>query len=153
MNRSGSQTFLLVISILDIVAGAFGIITAIMTGMAGAAAGAGAAGIVGSSEMAASGVTASDAGVAAAGLSLITVLLFVSAGVAIVEGILGIRAANDNRKIMPVWIIAIIGLAFAVISVIASIVSGKFTFSVLGSLIGSGLMFWIANNIKQQAGL
>ena len=65
------------------------------------------------------------------------------------------RAANDNQKIMPVWVLAIIGLVGAVITIVVALTDGSFSAgdtSSLGSLVGSGLMFWVANNIKKQAG-
>ena len=50
------------------------------------------------------------------------------------------------------WVLAIIGLVGAVISLIMSIAQGAFNASSILSLALSGLMFWIANNIKTEAG-
>lgn len=56
---------------------------------------------------------------------------------------------------MPVWILAIIGLVGAVITIIASIANGSFAANAVRNIITlaiDGLMFWIANNIKAEAG-
>ena len=142
--RSSSQKFLLVVSIIDIVGGAFVIIAGLMTGILGAG-----VGISGAQ----AGLTSSQAATAAGGLTLITVLAFLSGGFDLVEGILGLRAANDNQKIMPVWILSIVSLVIIVIEIIMSLFQGGFSFTYILSLIISGLMFWIANNIKQEAHL
>lgn len=77
--------------------------------------------------------------------------------VCLVEGILGIRASGDNQKIMPVWVLSIIGLIGAVISCASNLFSGQQLSastigSIVGSLLGSGLMLWLANTIKKEAG-
>jgi hypothetical protein len=85
---------------------------------------------------------------------MIAVMGIFSGVLSIVEGILGIRAANDMNKIMPVWILSIISLIGSVVTIIFSITQGTFgsnVWSYLLSLAASGAMFWIANNIKTQA--
>ena len=65
------------------------------------------------------------------------------------------RAANDNQKIMPVWVLAIINVVLCVAGLIAIIVNGTFGsdgVSSICSLAVGVLIFWIANNIKNQAG-
>ncbi len=99
------------------------------------------------------GMTAVEAGVSVAMVGVITL---VEGIISLLEGILGLRAAKDNKKIMPVWILSIIGLAGAVISGLTTVFGGGADASaygtVVGSLVGSGLMFWLANTIKQEAG-
>lgn len=56
---------------------------------------------------------------------------------------------------MPVWILAIIGLVGAVITIIVSIANGSFAANAVSNIITlviDGLMFWLANNIKTEAG-
>ncbi len=149
MNRSGSQKALLVVSIIELVFGAISLLGGIMLLIGGAAIG-GAAAAGGDPEL-----TAQTAGAASAVTSLGALLLFVSAGLAILEGVLGIRAANDNQKIMPVWILAIISLVLAVIGVIGAIANGSFGQNAMSNILGLALnavMFWVANNIKTEAG-
>ena len=132
MQRSGSQKFLLVVSILNIVFNGLAIIATIALGTFAAS----------------QDITGGAVGIAA-------YFVIVTSVLSMLEGILGLRAANDASKIMPVWILAIIGLVASVAACILSLVNGTFGDNVtnlISSLVGSGLMFWIANNIKQQAG-
>lgn len=151
MQRSGSQAALLVLSILNIIAAVLMLLggLAIMLGSAFF-------GAVDSSEAAAalagSGVTQGEAGA----LTALAGFIFVFAGIIeLVLGILGVRAANDNQKIMPVWVLAIIQVALYVIAIIVAIIDGSFgasAFSYILSLVFGILLFWVANNIKKQAG-
>ena len=144
MNRSASQKALLVISIINIVLGALIVLSGLLVSCGGMAVGAAAAGDA--------SVDPSTGAAATAVLGVGGILLTIPGIISILEGVLGIRAANDNQKIMPVWVLAIIGLALGVIGLIMSIVQGNFQWSSVVSVIISGLMFWIANNIKQEAG-
>jgi hypothetical protein len=51
---------------------------------------------------------------------------------------------------MPVWIIALIEVVSMVIAIVMSLVNKNFEVSSLLSLAVGCLMFWIANNIKNQ---
>ena len=152
MERSGSQKFLLVISILDIIMGILILLGAILLLVAGVGS------VAVSSDpaaMAEAGVTATEAAEAGGALGILGFFTLLSGGLCLLQGILGLRAANDNQKIMPVWVLAIIGLVGAVITIVVALTDGSFSAgdtSSLGSLVGSGLMFWVANNIKKQAG-
>ena len=150
MQRSGSQTALLVLSILNII----GAVIALLGGLAIMFGGA-LFGAVNSSEAAAalagSGVTQGEVGIIAGVGGLVIVF---SGVIELILGILGVRAANDNQKIMPVWVLALIGIIISFIGAMSLAIQGQFLEnpSMVGSLIGSALMFWIANNIKRQAG-
>ena len=153
MERSGSQKALLVISIINIILAVFLIITGVMVNVGGALI-AGApetaelAGEI-SSELGET-VTGSEVG----GIAALGGLLLIFYGIVeVLMGILGIRAANDNQKIMPVWVLAVISLVLGVFALIASFTNPNGNIaSAVGGLLGSALMFWIANNIKTQAG-
>lgn len=150
MNRTGSQKALLVISILNIVSGALALLLVLFGTVLTVS-----VGTMNSAQLAEAGVDAASQGVATVLFAVLTFLGFVVGVLSIVEGILGIRAANDNQKIMPVWILAIIGLAISALSVIVGLFQRapmQDILTDLGTLIVSGLMFWIANNIKVQAG-
>ena len=71
-------------------------------------------------------------------------------------GILGVRAANNNQKIMPVWVLAIVQVVLCVISLITNFTGGSLNPQQIGSsvvsLIVAILIMWIANNIKREAG-
>ena len=152
MERSGSQKFLLFISILDIIMGILILIGAIMLIVVGVGAGAVSADPAVLQELE---VTATDAAQAGAALDIVGIFTLLSGALCLLQGILGVRAANDNQKVMPVWVLAIIGLIGSVIGLIVAITDGSLgagDTSMVGSLAGSALMFWIANNIKKQAG-
>jgi hypothetical protein len=70
----------------------------------------------------------------------------------LVQGVLGIRAANDNQKIMPVWFISLISLAFSISNVITALFQGNFGIATVVSLLVPSLVFWAANTIKAEAG-
>ena len=151
MERSGSQKFLLVISIINIVFAVLGIIAGILGVMGGAVFGAADPQEV-SSALSGTGVTQGEA----SGIMIIAFLfIFLASIVELIVGILGVRAANDNQKIMPVWVLAIIQVALYVIAIIVAIIDGSFgasAFSYILSLVFGILLFWVANNIKKQAG-
>lgn len=147
MERSGSQKFLKVISIIDIVIGVLAIIMSIVTITVG-----GAVGVVSDDVVASGEVTASDVAMASGAMSIIGVFALIVGALILVEGILGLRAANDPNKIMPVWVLSLIGLAGGGVGLVMTIAQSGNVLSSLFSLLGSCLMFWVANNIKHQAG-
>ena len=149
MQRSGSQKALLVLSILKII----GAVLLFLVGLLAVLA----LGTVPEAEMAS---VAAEAGVSTeealgAGFAIGAVMI-VAGIIDLILGILGVRAANDNQKIMPVWVLALISLIFGIIGAISGIVSGDIDGSQIGSyivsIIVSILIFWIANNIKREAG-
>ena len=146
MERSGSQKVLLVLSIIEIIGAIFALITGAMFFL-----GAGAV-LSDASTVAGSGVT-QDQG---AGILIILSGILVVEGIwSLLCGIFGVRAANDNQKIMIVWVFCLIGVILAVVGVIAAIINGGFGnqfWSFLCTLVVSGIMFFIANNIKKEAG-
>ena len=145
MERSGSQKVLRVLSILIIIGAVITLVGAIVLIAGG--------GFYAASGEAIEGYTAAEAGTLtiAGGASLL-----VSGVVDLIEGIFGLRAAKDEQKIMPLWILAAVGLGLAALSLVLGFVNGMDSSrlaSDITSVVSSGLMFWIANNIKTQAGL
>ena len=152
MQRSGSQKVLLVLSILNIIAAVIMLLGGALMMMGGALFGAVPASEA-ASALAGTGVTQGQAG-ALAGIAGFVILF---AGVIeLILGILGVRAANDNQKIMPVWVLAIISLILNLGGLISTVANGTFSGSTgasyIVSLILAILMMWIANNIKKEAG-
>lgn len=144
MQRSGSQKVLKVISVIGIILGIISLIMALLLIVGG--------GLYAGSGEVVEGMTAAEAGSASIFGGL---LMLLDGAVYLVEGILGLRAAKDNQKIMPVWYLATLGLALAVFSLVMGFFNGMDSSQVasnIGSLVGSGLMFWIANNVKREAG-
>lgn len=153
MERSGYQKTLKVISIIDIVAGVFAI-------LAGGLFFAG-AGLLSSPEMASETATlVNETGLSTEALGGITSAIgfagVLGGALEILTGVLGLRAAKDSQKIMPVWYLAIISLALNVVSLVTGLFQGQINgsniVSYITSILFAGLMFWVANNIKAQAG-
>lgn len=151
MQRSASQKVLLVISIIDIIGAALMLLAGLAFMLGGAVIGA-IDPTEASEALSGTGVTQGQIGIFVGVGGFVIIMAGV---IELVLGILGVRAANDNQKIMPVWIVSIISLAFGIIGLIAIIAGGAFaTQGVSGivSLIISALMLWVANNIKKEAG-
>ena len=151
MQRSGSQKALLVFSILNIIGAVIALVGGIGMMMGGVL-----VGTVDPAEtaevVAETGLTQSEIGVFA---GLIGIVLIFSGIISLIMGILGIRAANDNQKIMPVWVLAIIQLVLCVISLITILANGTFASqgpSEIVSVIFAVIILWLANNIKREAG-
>ena len=142
MERSGSQKVLLVLSIIQIVVAALALVMGVMSMAGGALMGAD------------SSVTADVSGAMVGSMALMAGgVLLVSGLIELLVGILGVRAANDNQKIMPVWVLALIELLLYVIALVIAIVQGEgglLTYIV--GIILSLVVFWLCNNIKRQAG-
>lgn len=157
MERSGSQKALLILSIINIILAVIIIFSGIIVNVFG--------GMFGASPEAAelAGEVAAETGQAVTGgeIGMLAIIggmgLIISGVIELIMGILGVRAANDNQKIMPVWVISLLSLAFGVASFIMAVIGGSIhgagdVIQYLTSLVFSALMFWIANNIKKQAG-
>ena len=146
MERSGSQKALLVISIIEIVFAVLALIIGLGTGLIGGFAGM--AGLEGE-------LTAEEAALGSAGLAVLSIVIVIEAIWSLLCGIFGIRAANDNQKIMIVWVFALIGVIVSIVGLVSAIVNGSFgqnAASLIAGLIVDVVLFWIANNIKREAG-
>ena len=146
MERSGSQKALLVISIIEIIFAVLALVVGVATGVLGGMAG------VASLE---GELTATEAAYGSAGLALLSAVVIIEAVWSLLCGIFGVRAANDNQKIMIVWVFALIGVILGVVGLVSAIVNGSFgqnAASLIVGLIVDVVLFWIANNIKREAG-
>lgn len=151
MERSGSQKFLLVISIINIVLAVLGILISLAGIMGGALFGAADPQEV-SSALSETNLTQGEASGLVVGVFLFVLLACI---IELIVGILGVRAANDNQKIMPVWVLALINIILYIIAIIVDIVDGSFSTTGASSILSLAvgiLLFWVANNIKKQAG-
>ena len=135
---SNSQKYIKVISIIDIIFGVIGLIIGVLGATGGF--------------LVASGATGADvAATDAAGFGAAMVIVALSCVFTIIVGILGLRAAKDASKIMPVFVLSIISLVIGVVSLIMSVTGGSFKASDLTGLVGSALMVFCANNVRKQA--
>ena len=136
---SGSQKYIKIIGILNIIGGAFYALIGIL-GFLGK-------GIVGN-EALVQEVGDSSAPLAA---NVLFILMIAIGAFYILMGILGVRAGNDASKIGPVFTLAVISLIVGVIGLLVSIFGGSFSIYSLIELIPPALMAWCANNVKKQA--
>lgn len=127
---SGSQKFVFVISILNVIGGAILIILGIVLAIVGGSSG---------------------GGDEAVGLAITGLLLGILGVIEIIGGVLGIRAARDAKKYGPFYVISLISFVLSILGFIVSIVNTGFHLSSIGSMILPALMFYCARNIKSQA--
>lgn len=136
---SNSQKYINIISILNIIGGAAQIIIGLL--------GAFGAGSVGADAI------AHQAGASAPTAVTGFIIALIVAGVfSLICGILGVRAAKDASKIKPVFVLACISLAVALVGNIASIIGGSFSIGNLTELVAPALMVFCANNVRKQNG-
>ena len=135
---SGSQKYIKIIGILNIIGGALFVLFGIL-GFLGK-------GLVGNEAL------IEEAGDSSAPMIANIFLIFmIASGIfSLIIGILGVRAANDPSKIGPVFILAIISLAISVISLVGGIFGGNFSVYSLIECVPPALMTWCANNVKKQ---
>ena len=138
---SGSQKFIYIVSILNIIGGVAYLLFGILAAMG--------VGIVGTERL----VQESGEQQAGAYTVIFIVALIAFGAFSLIMGILGTRAAHDAGKINPVYVLAAISLVISVVNLIMAIVNRKFSATVLASVAGPALMFWCANNVKKQASL
>ncbi len=138
--KSGSRKMLKFLGVLDIIFGIAGIIFGIIMFVGG-----GLGAVI---------ATDSDAQVGAVAIVLVGIIMLVSGLFDLILGILSVRASNNPRKIMPVWVLALISLILNVIGVISGISSGGGS-GIIPSIVGliiAVIVFVIANNVKKEAG-
>lgn len=141
MERTKYQKALMVISIINIVFGVFGLLGGILFGMLGS--------VAASSTI--EGMSASEQTMGAVGLGVTAGVSIVAGIVSVVGGILGIRAAKDAQKITPAWILSFAGISLSVIQLVMSIAGGSFGILSLVPLVVPGLTFWFANGVKEES--
>ena len=138
---SGSQKYIKIVSILNIIGGAFYVLIGIL-GFLGK-------GLVGNEALIAeAGDSNAPIAVNVFLIAMIVVGLF-----SLIVGILGVRAGNDPSKVGPVFTLSIISLAISVIGLVGSIFNGSFSIYSLIECVPPALMAWCANNVKKQVKL
>ena len=143
MQPSSSQKTLRILSYIVIVLGVFTLLMGIVAVLGG--------GLIASEGTDANAESVGE-GVA---VIVIGVIILIAGILTVLEGWFGLRAAKNNQKVMPVWWFSLISLVFGVVSVIMQVVSGGGLTAVLdsaASLALSAVIFYLANNIKKEAG-
>ena len=138
---SGSQKYIKIISILNIIGGAFYVLIGIL-GFLGK-------GLVGNEALV---EQAGDASAPAA--TNIFLIIMIAIGLfSLIVGILGVRAGNDPSKIGPVFTLGVISLIISVVNLFVGIFGGNFSIYSLIECVPPALMTWCANNVKKQVKL
>ena len=139
---SGSQKYIKIVSILNIIGGAFYVLIGIL-GFLGM-------GLVGNEALIEQAGGDSSAPMAA---NVFLIVMIVIGLFSLVVGILGVRAANDPSKIGPVFTLAVVSLIISVVNLFVGIFGGNFSIYSLVECVPPALMTWCANNVKKQVKL
>ena len=136
MSLEKSQKIVKVLGILSIISAVLAFIAAI--------------GLFGIGGLGASmGANDENVAMGAAIMVFLGVVMLVEGIVSLVQGIFSLQAAKDATKANPLWIISLIGVVLAVLSVITSLTTGQDVLSKIFSLAISCFTFYLANNIKK----
>ena len=138
-NTSGSQKYIKIVSILNIIGGAFYILIAIL-GFLGK-------GVVGDEAL----IKEAGDSNAPAAVNVFLIVMIIIGLFSLIVGILGIRAANDPGKAGPLFKLAVISLGISVINLFVGIFGGNFSIYSLIECVPPALMTWCSNNLKKQA--
>ncbi len=139
---SGSQKYIKIVSILNIIGGAFYVLIGIL-GFLGK-------GLVGNEALIEQAGGDSSAPMAA---NVFLIVMIVIGLFSLVVGILGVRAANDPSKIGPVFTLAVVSLIISVVNLFVGVFGGNFSVYSLIECVPPALMTWCANNVKKQVKL
>lgn len=102
--------------------------------------------VVGLMALVGGGIIASEAGADLAGVAVIGGIIILISGVcALLEGIFGIRAANDASKAIPYIVMAAIALVFAVIGLI---MGGITNYSAISGALIDAFAVWFGIKVK-----
>ncbi len=158
--KSGYQTALKVISIIMIVLAALSIVGGLLL-----MAGGGLLGSVANNPEVVGDITATinsegvtvtqeQAGIVVAGVGILGGAMSILGGILmLIVGILGVRGANDPRKIGPFRVFAIIGLVFSILGIIALLFQPSDPSMWVSGIIGvieTAVCVWLAQKIKNQ---
>jgi hypothetical protein len=145
MERSGSQKVLRILSIIQIIISILILIVGAMGFIA-----AGDVSSIQTGDVETNSIVQGAAGTIAVAFGVVVVIIGLWN---LLCGIFGLRAANDNTKIMIVWVFLLIGMIIELVAAAFAILNGfqdTSIWSVAVALIWSVFMFWIANNIKKE---
>ena len=135
---SGSQKYIKIIGILNIIGGAFYVLIGIL-GFLGK-------GFVSNEAL----IEQAGDSAAPAAVNTFLIVMIVIGLFSLIIGILGVRAANDPSKIGPVFTLAVVSLIISVVNLFVGIFGGNFSIYSLVECVPPALMTWCANNIKKQ---
>ena len=138
---SGSQLYIKIVSILNIVGGALYVLFGILAIFG--------KNVVGDSAL----IEQSGDATAPAAVTAFIIALILSGAFSLFSGIIGLRAANDPKKTGPLIILSTLSLCIGIVGIVAATIGGGFKVESIIKLVPPALMLWCANNVKKQAGL
>ena len=147
MSTENAKATLKILGVLSIIFGVFGIFLGVAMFSGGR--------VLGFEIMNTAGLTQqqTEAGAAAAGtLYIFGGFTLIAAAFDILLGVFSAIGANNQRNIMPAFVLAIIALVLSCISLILSFVYGITASSLIDgivSLIFSGVIYWAANTLRR----
>ena len=142
MSKSnGSQLYIKIVSILNIVGGALYVLFGILAIFG--------KNVVGDSAL----IEQSGDATAPAAVTAFIIALILSGAFSLFSGIIGLRAANDPKKTGPLIILSTLSLCVGIVGIVAATIGGGFKVESIIKLVPPALMLWCANNVKKQAGL
>ena len=138
---SGSQLYIKIVSILNIIGGALFLLIGILAIFG--------KNVVGDSAL----IEQARDTTAPAAVTAFIIALILSGAFSLFCGIIGMRAANDPKKAGPLLVLSAISLCVGIVGIIAATIGGGFKVESLIKLVPPALMLWCANNVKKQADL
>ena len=138
---SGSQLYIKIISILNIIGGALFLLIGVLAIFG--------KNVVGDAAL----IEQARDTTAPAAVTAFIIALILSGAFSLFSGIIGMRAANDPKKAGPLLTLSVISLCVGIVGIVAATIGGGFKVESLIKLVPPALMTWCANNVKKQSGL
>ena len=138
---SGSQLYIKIVSILNIIGGALFLLIGILAFFG--------KNVVGDSAL----IEQARDTTAPAAVTAFIIALILSGAFSLFSGIIGLRAANDPKKTGPLIILSALSLCIGIVGIVAATIGGGFKVESIIKLVPPALMLWCANNVKKQADL
>lgn len=138
---SGSQLYIKIISILNIIGGALFLLIGILAIFG--------KNVVGDSAL----IEQAGNAEAPAAVTAFIIALILSGVFSLISGIIGQRAANDPKKAGPLIILSALSLCVGIAGIVAATIGGGFKLESIIKLVPPALMLWCANNVKNQTNL
>ena len=138
---SGSQLYIKIVSILNIIGGALYLLVGVLAIFG--------KNVVGDSAL----IEQTRDATAPAAVTAFIIALIISGAFSLFSGIIGMRAANDPKKAGPLLTLSVISLCVGIAGIVAATIGGGFKVESLIKLVPPALMTWCANNVKKQSDL
>ena len=138
---SGSQLYIKIISILNIIGGALFLLIGILAIFG--------KNVVGDSAL----IEQAGNAEAPAAVTAFIIALILSGVFSLISGIIGLRAANDPKKAGPLIILSALSLCVGIAGIVAATIGGGFKLESIIKLVPPALMLWCANYVKNQTNL